>query len=143
MSQSQREAVVAEARSWLRTPYHHLARVKGAGVDCAQLPLAVYEAAGVIPHQEAAYAPQWHMHHEEELYVAFVERFAVEIAEAQVQPGDFAIWKFGKTFSHGAIVIDPPRVIHAWLGYGVTEDAYDQHEDLRKRPRRFFTIQGM
>jgi cell wall-associated NlpC family hydrolase len=30
-----RAAVVAEARSWLGTPFHHQGRVKAAGVDCA------------------------------------------------------------------------------------------------------------
>lgn len=33
----QRAAVIAEAESWLSTPYHHEARIKGHGVDCAQI----------------------------------------------------------------------------------------------------------
>ena len=36
-----RAAVVAEAIAWLGTPYHHRARIKGVGVDCAQLALGV------------------------------------------------------------------------------------------------------
>ena len=46
----QRQAVVAEALTWLGTPYHHRARVKGAGVDCGQLLAAVFEGAGVLRH---------------------------------------------------------------------------------------------
>ena len=42
-----REAVVTEAASWIGTPFHHAARVKGAGVDCLMLLAEVYERAGV------------------------------------------------------------------------------------------------
>lgn len=33
----QRAAVAQEALAWLGTPYHHHARIKGVGVDCAQI----------------------------------------------------------------------------------------------------------
>lgn len=32
-----REAVIAAARSWLGTPYHHQASRKGVGCDCLGL----------------------------------------------------------------------------------------------------------
>ena len=32
-----REAVVTEAKTWIGTPFHHAARIKGAGVDCLML----------------------------------------------------------------------------------------------------------
>lgn len=32
-----REAIVAQARSWIGTPFHHQGRVKGVGVDCIGL----------------------------------------------------------------------------------------------------------
>ena len=38
----QRAAVVAEARSWIKTPWVHMAAIKGAGVDCAMLLARVY-----------------------------------------------------------------------------------------------------
>src|SRR5262249_43477037 len=47
-----RAAVVAEAESWIGTPFHHAARVKGAGVDCLMLLAEVYERAGIVPHLE-------------------------------------------------------------------------------------------
>jgi hypothetical protein len=37
-----KRAQVQEALTWLGIPYHHHARVKGVGVDCAQLLCAVY-----------------------------------------------------------------------------------------------------
>ena len=44
----QRAAVVAAARSWIGTPYHHAADVKGVGVDCAMLLVRVYSDLGLI-----------------------------------------------------------------------------------------------
>ena len=144
MTQARREAVVAEAVSWLGTPYHHQACVKGVGADCAQMPLAVYIAAGLIPRTEVGdYSPQWFLHRSAELYLAWVQRFAREIGAAKIGPGDFAVWRFGRTFSHGAVIIDWPRVIHAsapdacvcWAD--ATRDA-----DLARRPARFFSVFG-
>lgn len=43
-----RAAVVAEAREWLGTPYHHQARLKGVGVDCAGLVIGVARALGIV-----------------------------------------------------------------------------------------------
>jgi cell wall-associated NlpC family hydrolase len=136
-----RDAVVAEALSWLGTPYAHRQRLKGVGVDCAQLPLAVYAAAGLIaPVDVGAYAPQWHLHRGEELYLGWVMRFGREIAREAVGPGDFALWRYGRTFSHGAILLGGGRVIHARRGLGVVIDDMDADEELRTRPRRLFTL---
>lgn len=136
-----RESVVVEAIRWEGTPYHAHARVLGAGVDCANLPAAVYEKCGLMPHIKPRYSRQWHMHRDEELYLQWVTPYATEIEEESLGPGDFVIWKFGRTYSHGAIVIDPPVVIHAVLiGGGVVRA--DMHRDLElsSRPRRCFTM---
>ena len=46
--QEQREAVVAEARTWIGTPWIHMAAIKGAGVDCAMLLARVYIEVGLV-----------------------------------------------------------------------------------------------
>lgn len=48
-----RERLVAEARSWLGTRYHHLGRVKGVGVDCIGFVGGVALACGI------SNAPAW------------------------------------------------------------------------------------
>lgn len=107
-----RAAIVAEARTWLRTPYHHRARVKGAGVDCAMLLAEVYERVGLIPHvSPLPYPMDWHLHRGEERYLKWVEQYAGSVS--QPLPGDIALWRFGRCFSHGAIVVEWPMVIHA------------------------------
>jgi len=138
----QRAAVIAEAMTWLRTPYHHHARVKGAGCDCAQFPAAVYEAAGLMDHVEPVYPHDWHMHRNEELYLSWAATVgAVEIPVEQAGPGDFIIWKFGRTFSHGAIFVDPPMIIHATqVAQMVTLDRWTADEELSSREHKVFTF---
>lgn len=41
--------VIAEARTWIGTPYHHQQCAKGHGVDCAQLIAGVGNAIGLMP----------------------------------------------------------------------------------------------
>lgn len=144
MSKTQaRKAVVAEAMTWLRTPYAHRQRLKGVGVDCAQFPLAVYAAAGVIaPTEVGPYSPQWHLHRGEELYLQGVARLGRQIAPQAAAPGDFAVWRFGRTFSHGAILLQGARVIHALCGVGVTLGDRAVDEDLKTRPMRVFSPWG-
>ena len=136
-----REDVVQEALSWEGTPYHHHARIKGVGVDCAQLPAAVYEAVGLIPHVAPRYSEQWMMSRDEELYLSYVFPYAKEISREEVAPGDFAIWKYGRTFSHGAIVIEPPVILHAVIrARRVVRANMNEEEELKRRPARFFTV---
>jgi NlpC/P60 family putative phage cell wall peptidase len=137
----QRAAVVAEAVSWLGTPYHHAGRVKGAGVDCAMLPAEVYRAAGLIPDFPVAhYPPDWHLHRDVERYLDTVTRHAMEVA-TPTGPGDFLLYRWGRCFAHGAIVVKWPRIIHAVIHVGVVLDDGDVGR-LASRPRRFFTLWG-
>lgn len=107
-----REKIVEEALTWLKTPYHHRGNVKGAGVDCAFFLIEVYAAVGLIERFDPGYYPMdIMMHRGEETYLAWVEKFG-KLVDAP-KPGDIAVWKFGRIFSHGAIVIDWPNIIHA------------------------------
>ena len=129
---ARRARVVREALTWLRTPYHHAARVRGAGVDCGQFPLAVFEAAGVLPHIEPEpYVYDWNLHQEDRRYIDTVERHASPLPEgAAPLPGDIALFRVGRSISHGAIVVEWPVVVHAYQGVGVTLDDVTQHKRL-------------
>lgn len=135
----QRAAVVSEARTWLGTPYHHAAQLKGAGVDCAMLPAAVYEAVGSIPPITVDhYPPDWHLHRDVERYLDVVTSQATEVP-GPTGPGDFVLYRWGRAFAHGAIVVAWPEIIHAMIDIGVTLDRGDAGR-LAGRPRRFFTL---
>jgi NlpC/P60 family putative phage cell wall peptidase len=112
---AKRAAVVAEAESWLGTPYHHMARLKGVGCDCLTLLAAVYEAAGVVPVIEIPfYPPDWHLHRGVERYMDGLLAYAHEVDAPA--PGDVALFRFGRCFSHGAIVVEWPRICLACRG---------------------------
>jgi len=53
-------------------------------------------------------------------------------------PGDIALFRFGRTFSHGAIVTDWPRLVHAYWNIGVVYGDANLHP-LAGRPVRFFS----
>jgi len=120
-----RAALVAEAGSWMGTPYHNCARIKGIGVDCLQILAGVYANVGLIePPPLEHYAPDWHMHRSEERYLLGIAGYLTRTETPK--PGDVALFKFGRCVSHAAIVIEWPRVIHSFYGLGVVEaDAND------------------
>lgn len=114
--EAERARVCAIARTWIGTPFHDHARVKGAGADCATLLLCVFEEAGMIPPTDVGhYSPQWFYHQDEERYLGWVRRFGGEIALAQARPADIALYKLGRCFCHGALIVEPgwPEIIHA------------------------------
>lgn len=126
MSSANGEAIVAEARRWLRTPYHPMGDVLGVGVDCAMLPVRVFTALGLLPAdvEPRPYPPDWHLHRSDEKFLGWVERFAVPVDDPQ--PGDLALFKFGRCLSHGGIVCDiTPEIymIHADMKAGCVERA--------------------
>jgi len=130
----QREDVVTEALSWVRTPYAHHARVKGAGVDCGMILCEVYERAGILPHVDPGeYVQDWFLHQDEPVYLNIVEQFAARI-EGPAQPGDIAMYQFGRNPAHGAIVIEWPLIVHAYANAGmVIQDDAEANKDLKER----------
>ncbi|MDE3132294.1 MAG: C40 family peptidase, partial [Acidobacteriota bacterium] len=139
---AERARVVAEALSWLGTPYHHRARLKGVGVDCAQLPIAVFADAGLIEAFDTGdYPADWHLHRDEERYAGFVLRYADGIAQDEAQPGDLVLFRYGRAFSHGAILTAPGQVVHAVRkDRSVVLGDLDRDVDLLERPRRYFSF---
>jgi cell wall-associated NlpC family hydrolase len=136
----QRAAVLAEARTWVGTPYHNHARIKGAGVDCAMLLLEVYAGAGVIPTFDPGYYPaQFGQHRDEELFRGFVEQHAT--ATSYPLPGDCVLFQFGRCYSHGGILIDDTTIIHAAMRERAVCFASLADTDLASRKPLFFTIE--
>lgn len=142
-----RARLLDEARTWLLTPWHHNARVRGAGVDCGQLLIACYVGAGLVPDFDTGpYAMDWMLHRDQEVYLSWVTRHLDEVEHPG--PGDVATWQVGRCFSHGALVVQWPSVIHAYrparsvcLG-DATRGALASRRDGSARPVRFFSIAG-
>ena len=65
--------MVAEARTWIKTPWRHMAAIKGAGVDCAMLLAAVYVATGLVkPFDPRPYPMDWMLHRDDERFLGFL-----------------------------------------------------------------------
>jgi NlpC/P60 family putative phage cell wall peptidase len=133
-----RAAIVECALSWVGTPYHHRARIKGVGVDCAQLLIGVYAEAGLIePFDTGDYPQDWACHRDDERFVAWVERFATRTE--RTRPGDVLVYRYFRCFSHGAIVIDEELMVHSFIGRGVE---VVERAEFTNRAHLAFTLLG-
>lgn len=118
---SARTAFVNEALDWIGTPFRDCADIKGRGgcVDCAMLLVRSAVDTGLLPpFDPRPYAPRWHLHKREEKFLNIVtgQLGASEINSPRV--GDLVIWRFGLTFSHGAILINSQECVHAFYAAG-------------------------
>ncbi len=132
-----RAAVVAGAREWVGTPYHHMADVKGVGCDCAMLLVRVYVDLELVePFDPRPYTRDWHLHRGEERYLGFLLARSREVASPL--PGDVILFKTGRCFSHGGIVtrIDPLTIVHAFHPARVVlEEALARNVEVAARLR--------
>jgi NlpC/P60 family putative phage cell wall peptidase len=134
-----RAAVVAAARDWIGTPYHHAADVKGHGVDCAMILVRIYCDLGLVePFDPRPYPPDWMLHRSEERYLGFLLARSKIVAEPK--PGDIILFRVGRCFAHGGIVTSPAPliVVHAYSpARCVFEEDVERNCDLASRPRVF------
>ena len=144
----ERSLVVGIAFEYLKTPYHPCAKLKGIGVDCLTLLSCVFEDAGLVENVPLPnYSPQFMMNRSDEQYMSGLLEYTHEI-HTPPKPGDIVLWKFGRCFSHSAIVVEWPIVIHAHIGSGTQlEDVskavwLSDMKDGSPRPRKFFSYWG-
>jgi cell wall-associated NlpC family hydrolase len=139
---SQRSLVVKEARKWIGTPYYHEGNVRGVGVDCGMLIVRVFVDTGLCsPFDPRPYPRDWFLHKSEEKYLGFILAHAKEVSRPE--PGDLMIWRYGRCYSHGAIVtgLSPLTVVHAFEpARRVLEEAVESNPMLcepRRKPKFF------
>ena len=138
----QRAAIVAEVRSWIGTPYHNCADIKGVGVDCGMLIVRVFVDAGLCaPFDPRPYPADWHLHRSEERYLGFIFDRCAEVETPQA--GDVMVLRFGRCYSHGGIITAavPLTLAHAYHpARRVVEDEIGRSgtlSDPARRPRFF------
>jgi cell wall-associated NlpC family hydrolase len=141
---AQRAAVVAEARSWIGTPYHNCADIKGIGVDCGMLLVRVFVDLNLCaPFDPRPYPVDWHLHRSEERYLGFI--FDRSAAATEPLPGDVMVFRYGRCYSHGGIVTaaKPLCIVHAYYQARVViEDEVARNAVLADPARkpRFFSV---
>jgi NlpC/P60 family putative phage cell wall peptidase len=126
-----RAAIVAEARSWIDTPYRHQASLKGAGADCLGLIRGVYRAFyGSEKEPIAPYSPNWAEETGQETLRDAARRHLVEIDAAPfrdgapLQEGDVILIRVKDRgpAKHAAIVSGADSIIHAYDRHAVAEN---------------------
>jgi len=155
----ERRAFLAEARSWLGTPFRDQGDVKGKNgcVDCAMLLVRSAAAGGLIDpaFDPRPYPPQWHLHREEERFLNVIDaiiaargRGAEKAGGTPAVPGDVIVYRVGRCFSHGGIIIENNQVLHAYYKTGhVAISALNEIElaclpDGKPRPYKLFDLWG-
>jgi NlpC/P60 family putative phage cell wall peptidase len=136
-----RAEIVAEARSWIGTRWHHQAATKGVGVDCIGLLRGVGINTGLIPENwqaipgVAQFIGYGRLPYNGELERG-VAMFSQVIDEAQAGPGDFVLMRYGELPQHMAILGDYPggglSLIHA---YAPTRKVVESRLDDQLRSR--------
>ena len=117
-----RDDIVAEARHWIGTPYHHQASVRGIGSDCLGLVRGVWRALhGIEAEAVPAYARDWAEATGAETMIAAARRHMIE-RDASA-PGDVLIFRYRAhaVAKHVGISSGPATMIHAIEGRAVTE----------------------
>jgi NlpC/P60 family putative phage cell wall peptidase len=119
-----RGRIVAEARDWIGTPYHHQASVKGVGCDCLGLVRGVWRAVeGLEPEKIPGYSKDWGEARGHEAMVAAGRRHLVEIAPEHALPGDVVVFRIRprRVARHAGIVTGAQTFVHAQEGAPVCE----------------------
>lgn len=117
-------AVVASARGWLGTPYHHQASLKGKGCDCLGLLRGVWrEVMGDEPEPLPPYSPDWDEAQGREDMLRVCNTYLVPAAE--VGAGTVLVFRMrpGMVAKHCGIASGEGTLIHSHTGHGVHEVA--------------------
>lgn len=108
-----RAALVAEALTWVGTPYHANQRAKGVGADCIGLVAGVALACGLdVPDLPLAYPPK-----PDGTLQPFLDANLVRIA-TEPQSGDILLISLNIEPHHLALVLDGARILHAYRPAG-------------------------
>jgi NlpC/P60 family putative phage cell wall peptidase len=126
MTDRMHDLIVAEARSWIGTPYRHQASLKGVGCDCLGLLRGVWrEVVGAEPEAPPPYAPDWAEAGGAETLLMTARRYLVEAPNAEMRPGDVLLfrWRESLPAKHCAVATSLDTMVHAHDGASVCEIA--------------------
>jgi NlpC/P60 family putative phage cell wall peptidase len=116
--------IVALARAWIGTPYHHQASLRGIGTDCIGLVRGIYrELYGLDAETPPAYSRDWAEGLGRETLIEAARRHLIEIPKTGASPGDVLVFRYraGGLAKHAAVMAHPRTMIHAMEGAPVCE----------------------
>jgi NlpC/P60 family putative phage cell wall peptidase len=140
-------AVVAEARAWIGTPYVHQASMRGAGADCLGLLRGVWRAVvGAEPVAVPPYSRDWGEAGAEEILLAAGQRWLCPVPAGAERAGDVLLFRMREAAvaKHLGIVAEvgpAASFVHAYGGHGVIESPLSQ--PWRRRVVARFAFPGV
>lgn len=117
--------VIAAARTWLGTPYHDQASLRGVGCDCLGLARGIWrDVVGPEPSKVPPYTRDWGEVGDREVLADNALRWMIPIDPAEKAPGDLVLFRMrrGAIAKHCGILVSEDRFIHAYDRLGVVED---------------------
>lgn len=118
--------VLAEAMTWVGTPYRHQGTRKGVGCDCLGLVRGIWRAVyGCEPEMPGPYAPDWAETGGSERLLEAARRHCIEKKPADARPGDLLAfrWRPRHAAKHLGILLPHETFLHAYEGHAVTVSA--------------------
>ena len=117
---TQRTKVVAAARDWIGTPFHHQARLKAVGVDCIGLVIGVGRELDMVPRDFDVTG--YSRYPDGRSLMAMAREKMTWVTLDQMQIGDVVVVGFDKLPQHFGIIGDYRHggfsIIHAASAYG-------------------------
>lgn len=127
-----RDDIQTIARSWIGTPYHHQAAIKGVGCDCLGLLRGLWVELGYRPISMVPDYPQsWPKTQRQGYFAQSLAKYLRPIPIAQAMGGDVVLCRLslGGPIVHAGILVqhnaEKLNFIHAHSRFGVQETPYD------------------
>lgn len=119
------DLVIATARSWLGTPYHDQASLRGVGCDCLGLARGVWrEVVGDEPFPIPPYSRDWGETGPHEVLADGARSMMTPIATKDVGPGALVLFRMAPRAiaKHVGILTGTETFIHSYERLGVVEE---------------------
>ena len=126
--------VIAIARSWLGTPYHDQASLRGVGCDCLRLARGIWrEIVGAEPFPIPPYSRDWGETGPREVLADGARTMMIEVSLAKADPGALVLFRMmpRAIAKHVGILTGPGAFLHAYERLGVIEEPLTQSSRRR------------
>lgn len=121
------DEVIAEARSWIGTPYGHQHSLKGVSCDCLGLLRGVYTNVTGKPYDAPPpYSSNWAESGNGEQMLDAANKYLIPVFwtdDIPFEAGQVLVFRFRKTAAakHCALATSATSMVHSYQGVGVKE----------------------